>query len=75
MFYQTIICTGSSTLPRATTRGTETELGRESKVPAATSSTSLYDNVASGNASGQTTAQGIYFCVYFSNSEQKQLRR
>lgn len=50
---------GSSTLPRATTRGTETELGRESKVPAATSSTSLYDNVASGNASGQTTAQGM----------------
>lgn len=50
---------GSSTLPRATTRGTETELGRENKVPAATSSTSLYDNVASGNASGQTTAQGI----------------
>ncbi|XP_037046728.1 protein still life, isoform SIF type 1 isoform X5 [Bradysia coprophila] len=48
---------GSSTLPRATTRGTETELGRENKVPAATSSTSLYDNVASGNASGQTTAQ------------------
>lgn len=52
---------GSSTLPRATTRGTETELGRESKVPAATSSTSLYDNVASGNASGQTTAQGTLF--------------
>lgn len=54
----TIYRTGSSTLPRATTRGTETELGRENKVPAATSSTSLYDNVASGNASGQTTAQG-----------------
>ncbi len=52
---------GSSTLPRATTRGTETELGRESKVPAATSSTSLYDNVASGNASGQTKTKGTLF--------------
>lgn len=49
---------GSSTLPRNAGRGNETELGRD-KVAAATSSTSLYDNVASGNQSGQTTAQGI----------------
>lgn len=49
---------GSSTLPRATTRGTETELGRGDKIVAATSSTSLYDNVASGTQSGTSTAQG-----------------
>ncbi|KAK9888791.1 hypothetical protein WA026_001015 [Henosepilachna vigintioctopunctata] len=35
---------GSSTLPRATTRSSDTE-GRSDKVTAATSSTSLYDNV------------------------------
>lgn len=56
---------GSSTLPRATSRGTETEIGRgvESKVAAATSSTSIYDNVTSGNQSGQTTAQGVYLYI------------
>ncbi|KAG7299495.1 hypothetical protein JYU34_016457 [Plutella xylostella] len=49
----------SSTLPRATTRGTETEgaaaapAGRSDKVAAATSSTSLYDNVASAQPSHQ----------------------
>lgn len=42
---------GSSTLPRATTRATDTET-RTEKVTAATSSTSLYDNV--GNATGNT---------------------
>lgn len=59
-----VIVLGSSTLPRATSRGTETEIGRnaESKVAAATSSTSIYDNVTSGNQSGQTTAQGVYIC-------------
>lgn len=44
---------GSSTLPRTTTRAIETEAGtsgttgRSDKVAAATSSTSLYDNVTS----------------------------
>lgn len=43
-------CLGSSTLPRATTRSAETETGgRSDKVTAATSSTSLYDNVPGGN--------------------------
>ncbi|XP_044727148.1 protein still life, isoform SIF type 1-like [Chrysoperla carnea] len=45
---------GSSTLPRAQTRGTETT---NEKVTAATSSTSLYDNVGTGpnqNQPGQT---------------------
>lgn len=50
--------TGSSTLPRATTRATETEGARGDKVAAATSSTSLYDNVASGNQNNQANAQG-----------------
>lgn len=40
---------GSSTLPRATTRATETDGNRNDKVTAATSSTSLYDNVAGAN--------------------------
>ncbi|KAL0266879.1 UNVERIFIED_CONTAM: hypothetical protein PYX00_009308 [Menopon gallinae] len=41
----------SSTLPRAQTRATETDSGtRSDKVTAATSSTSLYDNVASGKS-------------------------
>ncbi|EEB20227.1 still life, sif, putative [Pediculus humanus corporis] len=45
---------GSSTLPRATTRATETDTGvRSEKVTAATSSTSLYDNVT-GNKTQQT---------------------
>lgn len=48
---------GSSTLPRATTRGTETDGMRGDKVTAATSSTSLYDNV-SGNQNNQINAQG-----------------
>ncbi|XP_055686202.1 protein still life, isoform SIF type 1-like isoform X4 [Lutzomyia longipalpis] len=42
----------SSTLPRATTRSTETDTVRGDKVAAATSSTSLYDNVT-------TSGQGI----------------
>ncbi|GLV41393.1 hypothetical protein CBL_06623 [Carabus blaptoides fortunei] len=46
---------GSSTLPRATTRATDTE-NRTEKVTAATSSTSLYDNVGSGT--GTSTGQG-----------------
>lgn len=45
---------GSSTLPRATTRSAEAETGgRNDKVAAATSSTSLYDNVAGGNQGTQ----------------------
>ncbi|CAG9814401.1 unnamed protein product [Phaedon cochleariae] len=47
---------GSSTLPRATTRTTDTE-GRTEKVTAATSSTSLYDNVG---ATQTGTTQGEY---------------
>lgn len=51
---------GSSTLPRAQTRATDTE-GRTDKVTAATSSTSLYDNVGST----QTTAtQGILLIAF-----------
>lgn len=51
---------GSSTLPRTTTR-TDSESGRAGdKVAAATSSTSLYDNVATSNSQtgGVTTASG-----------------
>ena len=46
---------GSSTLPRTTTRAIETDAGaaRADKVAAATSSTSLYDNV--GGAQPQST--------------------
>ncbi|KAJ8968878.1 hypothetical protein NQ317_018634, partial [Molorchus minor] len=50
---------GSSTLPRATTRATDTE-GRNDKVTAATSSTSLYDNVGAtqtGNPQGTKGTQ------------------
>lgn len=49
---------GSSTLPRATTRATETDGVRGDKVTAATSSTSLYDNVAGGNQNSQANVQG-----------------
>lgn len=52
------VTTGSSTLPRAQTRATDTE-NRTDKVTAATSSTSLYDNVGStqtGSASGRKLA-------------------
>lgn len=48
------ILAGSSTLPRATTRATDTD-NRTDKVTAATSSTSLYDNVGTA---GATTGQG-----------------
>ncbi|KAK6641919.1 hypothetical protein RUM44_013639 [Polyplax serrata] len=49
----------SSTLPRATTRATETDSGvRSEKVTAATSSTSLYDNVSSGK-SQQTRSTSV----------------
>lgn len=49
-----LCASGSSTLPRATSRSVEQETGgRGDKVTAATSSTSLYDNVSAGN-------QGIY---------------
>lgn len=52
------VFSGSSTLPRATTRGTETDGIRGDKVTAATSSTSLYDNVSAANQSNQINAQG-----------------
>lgn len=53
-----IYLTGSSTLPRAQTRATDTE-ARTDKVTAATSSTSLYDNVGST----QTTATQGTNCI------------
>ncbi|XP_053674323.1 protein still life, isoform SIF type 1 [Anopheles nili] len=43
---------GSSTLPRATNRATETETLRSEKIATATSSTSLYDNVGANNTQG-----------------------
>lgn len=53
-----IFCVGSSTLPRAQTRTTDTD-GRADKVTAATSSTSLYDNVgATQTGSTQATTKG-----------------
>uniref|UniRef100_A0A182SSD4 Uncharacterized protein n=1 Tax=Anopheles maculatus TaxID=74869 RepID=A0A182SSD4_9DIPT len=45
---------GSSTLPRATNRATETETLRSEKIATATSSTSLYDNVGANNTQGNT---------------------
>lgn len=58
---KTRIYTGSSTLPRTTTRAIETEAAaaaatnaaRSDKVAAATSSTSLYDNVTNSQATHQ----------------------
>lgn len=54
------VAAGSSTLPRTTTRAIETEAGsaggtanRTDKVAAATSSTSLYDNVANAQPAHQ----------------------
>jgi hypothetical protein len=41
--------TGSSTLPRPTTKATEADLIRSDKPATTASTTSLYDNVASGN--------------------------
>ncbi|CAD7083414.1 unnamed protein product [Hermetia illucens] len=46
---------GSSTLPRTASRATDTE---GAKVTNATSSTSIYDNVATGNQSMQGVGQG-----------------
>nr|XP_029735063.1 protein still life, isoform SIF type 1-like isoform X3 [Aedes albopictus] len=43
---------GSSTLPRATNRATETETLRSEKIATATSSTSLYDNVGANTTQG-----------------------
>lgn len=57
---------GSSTLPRATTRTIENDGGRQDKVAAATSSTSLYDNVGTSVVTGsvsQSSGQGKY--LYF----------
>lgn len=55
-----LIGVGSSTLPRTTARAIETEggaaggtTGRSDKVAAATSSTSLYDNVANAQPAHQ----------------------
>lgn len=61
---QTYLYSGSSTLPRATSRVGDSSDGRVSalgdKVAAATSSTSLYDNVTSagGGSAGQSTCGG-----------------
>ncbi|XP_055627876.1 protein still life, isoform SIF type 1 isoform X1 [Toxorhynchites rutilus septentrionalis] len=43
---------GSSTLPRATNRATETDTLRNEKIATATSSTSLYDNVGANTTQG-----------------------
>jgi hypothetical protein len=45
--------TGSSTLPRPTTKATEADLIRSDKPVTTASTTSLYDNVAPGNQQGQ----------------------
>lgn len=61
-----VLFLGSSTLPRATTRATETDVTRGDKVTAATSSTSLYDNVAASVAGGtgsQSSGQGSLFTL------------
>lgn len=50
-----ILPLGSSTLPRTASRATDTE---GAKVTNATSSTSIYDNVATGNQSMQGVGQG-----------------
>ena len=51
---------GSATLPRAQTRATETDSSaRGDKVTAATSSTSLYDNVGSGGKTQQRGADVV----------------
>lgn len=69
-----ICCLGSSTLPRATTRATETEGARATgtgaaaapgaalgdKVAAATSSTSLYDNVSGAAPPAPATAHAAH---------------
>lgn len=51
------ISTGSSTLPRPTSKVTEADLIRSDKPATTASTSSLYDNVASGNQ-GQNQ-QGI----------------
>lgn len=57
---------GSSTLPRTTTRAIETDAGagaagRSDKVAAATSSTSLYDNVTGSQPANQAPPKRNYF--------------
>lgn len=61
-----LIFLASSTLPRATTRATDTEI-RTDKVTAATSSTSLYDNVGAtqtGSTQGMTVHSEMW-CYLF----------
>lgn len=58
---------GSSTLPRTTTRAIETDAaaaaGRSDKVVTATSSTSLYDNVAATQPAQQPPKREIYYLI------------
>lgn len=60
-----ISTTGSSTLPRPTTKATEADLIRSDKPATTASTTSLYDNVASGNQGqgqqGETKATKVFF--------------
>ena len=54
------IKTGSSTLPRPTTKATDTDLIRSDKPATTASTTSLYDNVTSSSNQGQgQQGQGI----------------
>lgn len=55
---------GSSTLPRAQTRATDTDT-RTDKVTAATSSTSLYDNVGATTQTSQVQGINSYLIFLF----------
>lgn len=57
---------GSSTLPRPTTKATDTELIRSDKPVTTASTTSLYDNVTSSN---QGQGQGMCMCINISECE------
>lgn len=50
---------GSSTLPRTTTKATDTDLIRSEKPATTASTTSLYDNVTASNNQGQQTNTGM----------------
>lgn len=65
--------TGSSTLPRPTSKATEADLIRSDKPNTTASTTSLYDNVAPGNQQGEnllpqrkSARQGVLSLIDFS---------
>ena len=61
VFFFIIIQTGSSTLPRPTTKATDTDLIRSDKPATTASTTSLYDNVTSSSNQGQgQQGQGMF---------------